>query len=148
MYENNNRNVQPMMYGNQPIQSNENMYPQAFPDMPNQMYPTVVQGAYQSMERDPNHQCRKYMNYYVQAKMKDGTDVEGIITAMDENNVQMLIPEDVEEEEFDDTRQGYGRRRFRRFRRRIFPLLNFLFFRPYPYYYPPYPYPYYPYPYY
>ncbi|MGM0878977.1 MAG: hypothetical protein ACQEWV_31070 [Bacillota bacterium] len=87
------------------------------------------------------------MNYHVQAIMQDGSDIEGIITDMDENNVTMLVPEEIDEEELNDntSRQyGYGRRRFRRFRRLLFPLFNFLFFRPYPYFYP-YPYPYYPY---
>jgi small nuclear ribonucleoprotein (snRNP)-like protein len=156
MYENYERNVQQMLHGNDPIQGQENMYPQAvqgmpnqmYPQavqsMPNQMYPTGIQGAYQPMDGDIKHHCRKYMNYHVQAKMKDGSEVEGIITDMDENNVEMLVPEEVDEEELNDNRQyGYGRRRFRRFRRRRFPFLNFLFFRPYPYYYPYYPY--YPY---
>jgi hypothetical protein len=149
MYNNYELNAHQMQYGNHPNQGKENMYPQAVQSMPNQMYPTGVQGAYQPMYGDIKHQCRKYMNYHVQAKMQDGSEIEGIITDMDENNVTMLVPEEIDEEESDDStsrQYGYGRRRFRRFRRLLFPLLNFLFFRPYPYYYP-YPYPYYPYPY-
>ena len=89
------------------------------------------------------------MNYHVQAKIQDGSDIEGTITDMDENNVTKLVPEEIDEEELNDNtnrQYGYGGRRFRRFRRLLFPLLNFLFFRPYPYYYP-HSHPYYSYPY-
>lgn len=148
MYNNYEHNVHRVQHGNHPNQGNENMYPQDVQSMPNQMYPTGVQGAYQPMHEDIKNQCREYMNYHVQAKMQDGSDIEGIITDMDENNVTMLVPEEIDEEELNDgtNRQygGYGRRRFRRFRRFRFPLLNFLFLRPYPYFYP---YPYFPYPY-
>lgn len=153
MYENYERDVHPMMYGNQPIQGN--VYPQTVQGMsnpqamPSQMYPTGVQGTYQQpMQSDAKHDCRKYMNYHVQAKMRDGSDVEGIITDMDDNEVEMLVPEEVDEDEMNEQRQqfgyggGYGRRRFRRFRRRRFPFFNVIIVRPYPYYYSPYPYPY------
>ncbi|MDD7796066.1 hypothetical protein [Clostridium sp. 'White wine YQ'] len=104
--------------------------------------------------------CKKYMYYHAILKMKDGKMLDGIIEDMDDDNVIMLIPEDIMEDDDDDDdydhhRQQYGgygygrpRRRHRRFRRRRFPfgtLAALSLFR-YPYYYPPYPYyPYYPY---
>ena len=112
-------------------------------------HPTGVQGAYHPMHGDITQQCKRYMNYHIQARMQDGSDIESTITDMDENNVTMLVPEEIDEEELNDNtnrQYGYGGRRFRRFRRLLFLLLNFLFFRPYPYYYP-HPHPYYSYPY-
>jgi hypothetical protein len=118
--------------------------PNQMKGMPNQMYLTGVQGAYQKpVHGDVKHECRKYMNYHVQAKMQDGSDMEGIITDMDDQSVEMLVPEEVDEEEVRDNRQqygyggDYGRRRFRRFRRRRFPFFNIVIVQPYPY---PYPY--------
>lgn len=158
MHENDERNVHPMMYGNQPMQQphvnlpmvqgmSNQMNPQMVQGMPNQMYPTGVQGAYQQpMHSNVKHDCRKYMNYHVQARMQDGTGMEGIITDMDDQSVEMLVPEEVDEEEVNDNRQqfgyggGYGRRRFRRFRRRRFPFVTFVIVQPYPYYYPYSPY--------
>lgn len=106
--------------------------------------------------RDLKGTCSKYMNFYVIAHMKDGSQMEGIIEDMDDENVTMLVPEEVEEQDMGVDRQyggygGYGgydrpRRRFRRFRRRRFPFIAFTFpfIYPYPYYNPyPYPYPYY-----
>ena len=157
MYEYNDRNnVQPM-YGSQPTHGN--VYPQAGQGMSPQMYPqatpyqmpqTGVQGTYQQpVQGNIPQECAKYMNYHVQAKMQDGTDVEGIITDVDDDNVEMLVPEEVDEDEVNEQRQqyggyggGYGRRRFRRYRRRRFPYYNVIVVTPYPYYYPPYPYPY------
>ncbi|WP_347549085.1 hypothetical protein ABFG93_16390 [Pseudalkalibacillus hwajinpoensis] len=95
--------------------------------------------------------CRKYMNFHVHGQMRDGSTVEGILTDMDHDSMTMLIPEEVDETELNSqTRQygGFGRRRFRRFRRRRFPFSPFIFIAPYPYYYPPYPYSPYQYPYY
>ncbi|USK71338.1 hypothetical protein [Peribacillus asahii] len=141
MYENYEQNVHSMMHGNQPMQ--ENVYPQNVQGMANQMYPTGAQKAYQQpMHGHIKHDCRKYMNYHVQAKMRDGSEIEGIITDMDENDVEMLVPEEVDEAEVNNNRQqyGYGRRRFRRFRRRRFPFVNFVIVVPYPYYYPYSPY--------
>ena len=94
------------------------------------------------MQGDVKQDGSKYMNYHVQAKMKDGSDVEGIITHMDDHEIEMLVPEEVDEEEINENRQqygyggGYGRRRFRRFRRRRFPFLNIVIIRPFPYYHP------------
>ncbi|WP_018962411.1 hypothetical protein [Sporolactobacillus vineae] len=75
--------------------------------------------------------CRKYMNYHVVASMSNGTELEGIIEDMNDRGIVMLVPEDVD----DDDRQFYGgRRRFRRFRRFLFPffLFAFPFIRPFP----------------
>lgn len=75
--------------------------------------------------------CNKYMNYHVIASMKDGTEQEGIIEDMNDKGIVMLVPEEVIEED----RQYYGgRRRFRRFRRFLFPffLFRFPFIRPFP----------------
>lgn len=123
------------------------------------MYNNPVHGNQQWFQanndtRDVKDMCRKYMNFYVIGQMQDGTRVEGIIEDMDDENVTMLVPEDVEEPEVGENRQfdgyggygGYGRprRRFRRFRRRRFPFFVFPIIYPYPYYYPyPYQYPYY-----
>lgn len=75
--------------------------------------------------------CGKYMNYHVIASMKDGSELEGIIEDMNDKGLVMLVPEDVAAED----RQYYGgRRRFRRFRRFLFPffLFTFPFIRPFP----------------
>jgi hypothetical protein len=104
-----------------------------------------TQEEYRDQHADAKHVCQRYMNYHVIGNVSNGTQMEGIITDMDDEGVTMLVPEDVDE----DVRQfggygGYGRRRFRRFRRRRFPFYFFVypFFTPYPYYYP---YPYQPY---
>lgn len=93
--------------------------------------------------------CIKFMNFYVIGQLGDGSQVEGIIEDMDDENVTMLVPETVEEEEVNGNRQfggyggwydgygGFGRRRFRRFRRRRFPFRSFVFpfIFPFPFYY-------------
>lgn len=94
--------------------------------------------------------CIKFMNFYVIGQLGDGSQVEGIIEDMDDDNVTMLVPETVEEEEVNGNRQfggygggwydgysgGYGRRSFRRFRRRRFPFRSFVFpfIFPFPFY--------------
>lgn len=109
------------------------------------MYPTNPDQAIY-MDSDIKTLGQKYMNYHVIAQTNDGRQFEGIIDGMDADGVTMLVPEEVdgEEREIDPSRQpfGYGRRRFRRFRRQRFPFLFFAFpfFTPYPYYYPYYPY--------
>ncbi|MBM7553788.1 hypothetical protein [Thalassobacillus pellis] len=98
-------------------------------------------------------QCQQYMYYHVVINMADGTSVDGIIENVDDEGVSMLVGEDVMDEGSEagsEDRQfygGYPRRRFRRFRRRFFPLgaltslALYPYLTPYPYY-PPYPYPY------
>ena len=113
------------------------------PNNPNQAMQASPMGS------DIKSLCQRYMNYHVIAQTRDGQQFEGIIDGMDDDGVTMLVPEDVDGEERQYGLDGYGRRRFRRFRRQRFPFEFLLpFFTPYPYYYQPYPYPYYPYPYY
>lgn len=95
-------------------------------------------------------ECERLSNYHVLMNMADGSTLDGIIERVEGDNIIVLIGEDVMEKEHenqcDDQRQyGRPRRRFRRFRRRRFPLgallgLSLLSYPPYPYYYP---YPYY-----
>lgn len=114
---------------------------------------------------DNLHQmCKQHMYYHVIVKTSDGQQVEGIITDLDKKNVYMLVPQDMMPADEGDQeshqmgqqqtgqrnqRQPYGRPRYRRFYRQIFPLAALAALSLYPYY-PPYPYPpypYYPYPY-
>lgn len=98
--------------------------------------------------RDLYNQCTKLMNYHVILTMNDGSQFDGIIEDVDGDTVMVLVGEDVmpEEAEFNlqDNRQYGGPIRYRRFRRRAFPLaaLAALSLIAYPYYAPPY-YPYY-----
>jgi hypothetical protein len=99
---------------------------------------------------DVQNACQRYMNYYVTGQLSDGSQVEGIITDMDDNGVEMMVPEEVQEDMTDMRYGGYGgyggfdgygygrpRRRFRRFRRRRFPYSQFVFpfIFPFPFYY-------------
>ncbi len=108
---------------------------------------------------DIQNACQRYMNYYVTGQLADGSQVEGIITDMDENGVEMMVPEEVQEQMtdirygfgsyggyngyngYDDYGYGYGygrpRRRYRRFRRRRYPYAQFVFpfIIPFPFYY-------------
>ena len=117
-------------------------------------------------EAHPLHEkCKKHMYYHVILTMKDGSTLDGIIENVDVDRIIVLVGEDVmdqeREDQSDDQRQyhgyghpsyghhGYGhhgyRRRFRRFRRKAYPLANLaaLSLLQYPYVTPPYPYPYY-----
>lgn len=115
------------------------MYP--YPQMPQE--PTG--GGQQSMEE----LCKRYLLHLVQMEGTDGNMYEGIIEDVDDEGIDMLIP-DGEMDRDDENgmyRQFYGTygygpfgygfgypRRFRRFRRRRFPIYFFrrLFF---PYFY-------------
>lgn len=70
--------------------------------------------------------CKRYMNYYTLFTMKDGSTFDGIIEQVDADYVIVLVGEDVIDhgcgDEADEQRQFGRPRRFRRFRRRIFPL--------------------------
>ena len=78
--------------------------------------------------------CKKHAYYHVVVTMKDGSMHDGIIEDVDMDGVNMLVGEDVMEDDledqYDQERQyhmyGYPRRRFRRFRRRRFPLASLL----------------------
>ncbi|RDY27315.1 hypothetical protein CHL78_010030 [Romboutsia weinsteinii] len=87
-------------------------------------------------ERDNNYRdlqemydkCKSLRYYHSIFKMKDGCMFDGIIEDVDMDRVIILVAEDVVEDEcgnlhvYDGERQFGGRRRFRRFRRRSFPL--------------------------
>lgn len=101
-------------------------------------------------------ECKRCMSYHTILTMTDGTTFDGIIEDVDNDRVIVLVGEDIMEQEggeqFDkQQRQPYSygrpRRRFRRFRRRNFPLnaiaalslLQYPYIAPlYPYYYPNY----------
>ena len=94
-------------------------------------------------------ECKKYASYHVILKMADGSTVDGIIENVDNDRITILVGEDVMEQENDNEsnqqRQPFGHqraRRFRRFRRRSFPLgaLIGLSLLQYPYVIPPFPY--------
>jgi hypothetical protein len=92
-------------------------------------------------ERNVKSLCHRYRNYHVIGQMQDGTQIEGIIEDMDDDGVTMLIPEIVEEDDFEGRQYygGYGgyRRRYRRYRRRRYPYYQFIFpfIFPFPFYY-------------
>lgn len=120
---------------------------------------------YQDQYGNLHDQCKSHMFFHVSLTMKDGSTHDGIIEHVDRDHIDVLIGEDV----YDDGHDGYGyghddgmrqfypgfgpgfgygpRRRFRRFRRRRFPigalaalaLLPYIapgpFYQPYPYFY-------------
>jgi small nuclear ribonucleoprotein (snRNP)-like protein len=90
--------------------------------------------------------CLKYKDYHVELRTSDGQTYNGILTGADQNQIEMLLPEDVNEGE-EDRQYGWNGRRFRRFRRQFFPIGAVVALALFPYYYsyPYYPYPYYPY---
>lgn len=96
-------------------------------------------------------ECKRLMNYHTIFTTKDGKVFDGIIESVEGDQVTILVGEDVMEEAIENQSQQrqYGTPiKFRRFRRRRFPLASLiaLSLLPYPYYAPPYPYyPYYPY---
>ena len=102
--------------------------------------------------RNLHDECKKRLYYHTTLTMKDGSSFDGIIENVDTDTITVLVGEDVTEQEseyqLDQQRQKYGygspRRRFRRFRRRNFPLGNLVALALLPYIAPP-PYPYYPY---
>ena len=99
-------------------------------------------------------ECKRCMSYHTILTMTDGSVFDGIIEDVDNDRVVVLVGEDIMEQEGENQpdmqRQPYSygrpRRRFRRFRRRNFPLnaLAALSLVHYPYIAPLYPY-YYPY---
>ncbi|MFD2704097.1 MULTISPECIES: hypothetical protein [Salibacterium] len=82
-------------------------------------------------ERNMQKQCTQYMYHDVVVTFKDGSTADGIIENVDSEKMQMLVGETMmaDSHENESSRQygggyGYGpeRRRYRRFRRRQFPL--------------------------
>ncbi|ELC8441117.1 hypothetical protein QYB59_000112 [Clostridium perfringens] len=76
-------------------------------------------------------ECKNCISYHIVMEMKDGTTFDGIIDEVDTDNVTVLVGEDVIMDDPEDPmgRQrppmgGRPRRRFRRFRRRKFPIRN------------------------
>lgn len=112
----------------------------------------LEQNDYHRDLRNLEHQCKKYLYYHTTLTMTDGSEFDGIIENVDSDIITVLVGEDMIEEESekqsDQQRQYYGygrpRRRFRRFRRKTFPLGNLVTLALLPYIAPP-PYPYYPY---
>ncbi|MCA0972420.1 hypothetical protein LCM20_17635 [Halobacillus litoralis] len=103
--------------------------------------------------QNPTHsQCVNYKNYYVVIQLNDGRQVDGIITDVTKDKIEMMVSETVEGQEGQSEDRQFGRWGYRRFRPGFFPVAALTslallpFVRPYPYYAP---YPYYgPYPYY
>lgn len=97
--------------------------------------------------------CKRLISFHVIITMADGSTIDGIIEDVDRERVVVLVGEDVmeaeDENEPNPQRQFHGggrpRRRFRRFRRRGFPLGNVaaLALLGYPFFAPPFPF-YYP----
>lgn len=85
-------------------------------------------------------ECRRLMDYHALFTMRDGTVFDGIIESVDSDSVTVLVGEDIMEEELENPcgqHRQFGRpRRFRRFRRRVFPFATLLALSllPYPYY--------------
>lgn len=104
--------------------------------------------------QDLHDECKRYIYYHTTLTMADGNTFDGIIENVDKDRITVLVGEDViegqNENQISQQRQNYGyghgnpRRRFRRFRRRTFPLSNLVTLALLPYIAPP-PYPYYPY---
>ena len=100
-------------------------------------------------------QCQRCMSYHTIIQMKDGSSFDGIVEGIDGNMIFVLVGEDVMTDEMANEmarqpRQPFGpmRNRYRRFRRRPFPIntIAALALLRYPFIVPPYPYyPYYPY---
>nr|WP_317331586.1 hypothetical protein [uncultured Romboutsia sp.] len=88
-------------------------------------------------------ECRKLMNYHVVFSTRDGSTLDGIIESVDQDKVIILVGEDIIDQECDNQynqqRQFGSPRRFRRFRRRAFPLgsLIALSLLAYPFFAPP-----------
>ena len=110
-----------------------------------------LQGNNNMNVQDLNNVCKKMMYYHTTLRMRDGTEVDGIIVSVEPDHVIVLVGEDVtyREDENNEQRQYTNPRRVRRYRQRRIPLAELLLLSllPYPYYVPPYPY-YPPYPHY
>ncbi|CUO06885.1 hypothetical protein H8S10_07685 [Clostridium sp. NSJ-49] len=112
-----------------------------------------VVGCYRELS-SIKEECKTYLSYHAVLIMSDGSTCDGIIEGVDDDSdeIIVLVGEDVVIDDGDNmSRQqpmGYkGPNRYRRFRRRKFPInrINRLDLLRYPFIYPVYPYPY-PYP--
>lgn len=111
----------------------------------------IEDGNYREL-RVVEDECKKYLYYHIILTMTDGKKIDGIIENVDADGITMLTGEEVmekaseSESETENQRQYHNynrpRRRFRRFRRRVFPinnlaqiaLLPYIVPQPYPYY--------------
>ena len=111
-----------------------------------------VVGSYRDLH-SIKEECKTYLTYHAVLIMNDGSTCDGIIEGVDDDDIIVLVGEDVVIDDGDNmSRQqpmGYkGPNRYRRFRRRPFPInaIAALALLRYPFIVPPYPYyPYYPY---
>ncbi|MDM8128453.1 hypothetical protein QUV80_08210 [Paraclostridium benzoelyticum] len=85
--------------------------------------------------------CNELKDFHVIITLKDGSKFDGIITDSDDYGVTVLVGEDVIENE-DETTSRQMPRRYRRYRRRRFPIASLvgLSLLLYPFRAPPYPY--------
>ena len=115
-----------------------------------------VVGCYRELS-SIKEECKTYLSYHAVLIMSDGSTCDGIIEGVDDDSDEIIVlaGEDVMIDDDGDnmSRQqpmGYQRpNRYRRFRRRKFPINRINRLNPlrYPIIYPIYPYPYpYPYP--
>lgn len=111
----------------------------------------IEDGYYREL-RAVEDECKKYLYYHIILTMTDGRKFDGIIENVDADGITMLVGEEIMEKESEnqsnEQRQYYNydrpRRRFRRFRRRSFPINKLAQIALLPYI-APLPYPYYPY---
>lgn len=77
--------------------------------------------------RDVKRECERHLYHHVILTTQDGRTFDGIIEAVDDDQLTVLVGEDVIDWDRDDRQfYGYGfprpRPRFRRFRRQVLPL--------------------------
>ncbi len=96
-------------------------------------------------------QCMSCLSYHTILTLDDGSTLDGIIEGIQGDNIIVLVGEDIMVDGSGNSmmRQrpmGFGPGRFRRFRRRGFPINRINRISPilFPFVYPPYLYPYYP----
>ena len=85
----------------------------------------LERNGYNRDQQSLREECKRLMNFHTILTMSDGSMLDGIIIAVDDDRITVLVGEDVIEQECDQPWQQrqFGRpRRFRRFRRRVFPL--------------------------
>ena len=81
--------------------------------------------------RNLQEECKRLMYYHTVLTMRDGSKIDGIIENVGTDRIMVLVGEDVIvdqecENQFDRQASDRRPRRFRRFRRRIFPLSTLL----------------------
>ncbi|MFA8438605.1 hypothetical protein [Pueribacillus sp. YX66] len=97
--------------------------------------------------------CRRYIDYAVEIKMRDGRLYQAILIDVDDHNVTILTYESTQSSQMvrnENDERFFGPRFYPgfRFRRLLLPLAGIVALSTLPYFTGPfYPYPYYPYPY-